>query len=216
MEATRREGSVSANAPVDTLDPEALEAFLADLFAHGFIADDETRRAWTGPIPSALGPFTAAAEMQIVLRDGWPYQPPLLHVDGIRSWHADHDRLCIWQEGDDSRRWTTLAGIHERIDEWVDDESRGFASQGQALDPHLYFDPLGGGTLGLDVDELIGAPTKTANTDFYTFATGGTSSRSRPDAVRPGKRKKDFARDGGTTERRWRAHPGISPSSRTP
>ncbi len=44
---------------------------------------------------------------------------PAVTVEGIESWHADHDHLCLWQQGDNTKAWVTVEGIIARIDEWA-------------------------------------------------------------------------------------------------
>lgn len=136
---------------IDTLDPEQLAAFVAELESAAFVAQDVERTTWDGPLRESLRPFTSASTMRLVLQDGWPYVQPLLHVEGIRWWHAAHDRPCLWQEGDNSKRWLTLEGIGRRIDEWAEKATAGFKDlDGAALDPHLYFDSYSGVIVGID------------------------------------------------------------------
>jgi proteasome lid subunit RPN8/RPN11 len=146
---------VPPEPPVDTLDPEALEEFLTGLSNAGYVPSAD-RCTWTGPAPGVLKPFTDAGTMVITLRPGWPYQAPRIDVEGIDSWHADQDHLCLWQPGDNTRRWMTLDGILKRIDEWVAQAETGFENhEGAALDPHLYFSPNSFDPIAIDVDELI-------------------------------------------------------------
>lgn len=142
---------------VDTLDPQPLQAFIDDLEAAGWAREDAAAR-WRGPLPDGLKPFTTSTTIRLTLRDGWPYVPPHLEVEGIDAWHADRDHLCLWQEDDNTRSWTSLAGILERIDEWTHHAAKGFDTiAGAALDPHLYFVPSSPEQLiGLDVGELVG------------------------------------------------------------
>ena len=165
---------MSPDGPIETLDVAELDEFLAELTSANFIADDTTRRAWTGPLPESLRAITDTETMRIVLRDGWPYLPPLVEVDGIDSWHADHDRLCLWQQGDDTRAWMTLQGLHTRIDEWVADANNEFRSLGAALDPHLYFSPLGSDTVGLDIEGLVSGAYQDGQHGFLHLRQRGT------------------------------------------
>lgn len=136
----RRVDSVPPNPPVSTLDPELLDQFLQELDESGFAPTDGGGRVWAGPLAPELAGFTSANEMRVVLRDGWPYHPPSVLVEGLRSWHANEGHLCLWQEGDDTRTWTTLHGIRQRIGTWVDDAESDFREFGTALDAHLYWE----------------------------------------------------------------------------
>lgn len=96
--------------------------------------------------------------MEITIRDGWPYLPPQLKVEGIKSWHANRDHLCLWQEGDNTKAWISLDGIFARIDQWCQQAGTGFAElSGAALDPHLYYSPLGGQRVEFDIAQVVGA-----------------------------------------------------------
>lgn len=141
--------------PVSTLDAKLLERFLQEIDENGFVPTDGSRRVWAGPLEAALVDFTSVQEMRIVLRDGWPYQPPSVLVEGLRSWHANGGALCLWQEGDDSREWTTLPGIHQRIRDWVDDARAGFREFGTALDAHLYWDSRDPAVALIDPQEIV-------------------------------------------------------------
>lgn len=142
---------------VDTLDTQLLQTFIDELEAAGWTREGSSAR-WTGPLPDSLEQFTDSTTIRLTLRDGWPYVPPHLEVTGIEAWHADRDHLCLWQEDDNTRSWTTLTGIIDRITEWTDHAVDGFDTiAGAALDPHLYFVPSALEQLvGLDVGELVG------------------------------------------------------------
>lgn len=139
-----------------TIHPELLQGFLAEIEEAGFERSGLTE--WTGPLPGGLRPFTQTEAMTIVIQDGWPYFPPGLRVEGIASWHANVDSLCLWQVGDDTRRWVTVKGILQRIDEWVEDARTGFSRHGQGLDPHLYFERQSVVRALIDVTEFVEPP----------------------------------------------------------
>jgi proteasome lid subunit RPN8/RPN11 len=142
---------------VATLDPEQLAEFEAELAAAGFTPTDDTGRHFVGPLRPSLAPYTDATTMAITVRDGWPYVQPSVFVSGIKWWHAAHEQPCLWQVGDNTKRWITLQGISERIDEWADHAARGFEDiEGAALDPHLYFDDYLPLRVGIDLDTLVG------------------------------------------------------------
>lgn len=139
-----------------TPDPELLQDFIDQMEQAGFRRRSGSPE-WTGPVATALSQFTHATAMTIFIRPGWPYFPPGVRVAGIDSWHANRDNLCLWQTGDDTRRWVTLDGIIKRIAEWAEDASAGFPRHGLALDPHLYFAAHSGWTALINIEEHIGA-----------------------------------------------------------
>lgn len=142
---------------VETLDPEALAAFVAELHAAGFEPVDEAHSVWEGPLRQSLRSYTTASTMRIVVHDGWPYVQPSVIVPGVRWWHATRERPCLWQEGDNSKRWVSLDGILCRLDEWAAKAAAGFRDlDGAALDPQYHFDAAGGGLVGVDAARLIG------------------------------------------------------------
>lgn len=144
-----------------TLDSERLAAFVSELLGAGFRAVGTHGRSFVGPIPASLGAFTDTDEMTIVIADPWPYRQPHVIVPGIEWWHAAHDMPCLWQVGDNTKRWMTLDGILERIDEWAAQAEAGFATiDGAALDPQLYFASYTNVPAAIDVDGLIGGLTQ--------------------------------------------------------
>lgn len=128
-------------SPVETFDRASLEAFIADLVAHGFEPLPGTdRQLWRAPIHAALAPLTSATTMVLALVDGWPFSPPVLLVDGIQASHATPDGLvCLWRDDDASGRWTTVEGIFQRIEDWRHDEEHGWAPADLGRDARLNF-----------------------------------------------------------------------------
>lgn len=111
--------------------------------------------------------------MRIVLRDGWPYVQPSVVVPGIRWWHATSGP-CLWQEGDNSKRWLTLDGILRRIDEWVAKAVDGFRDfDGAALDPQFHFDGEAGALVGVDPTGLIAGLAQDGQHGFIHVETSG-------------------------------------------
>lgn len=150
-----------AEGPPVTLDSERLDEFVHELLAAGFRAAGTDGRAFIGPAPSRLGEFTDATEMTIVIADAWPYRQPHVIVPGIEWWHAAHEMPCLWQVGDNTKRWMTLGGILDRIDEWVAHAKAGFSTiDGAALDPQLYFDSYTNVPAAIDIDGLVGGLTQ--------------------------------------------------------
>ncbi len=138
-----------------TTHPTELSAFVRGIEEAGFARTGE--REWIGPISPALIPLVDTDQMRIIIRPGWPYFPPGVGVEGIGSWHANRDAVCLWQTGDNTRRWVSLTDIHARINDWVADQATGFERHGLALDPHLYFDAAMFGHAFLNPSEILGA-----------------------------------------------------------
>ena len=137
-------------------EAESLRGFVAELEADGFRRQDAN--TWVGPTRRSLidGGHTTSDQMGVIFQPAWPYRPPLLHVVGINSWHADQERLCIWEEEDNTQRWTRLQDLYDRIDEWVDAEAAGFAGVETARNPEIYWEQ-GPSWVGLvDLDDMIG------------------------------------------------------------
>lgn len=157
----RHTASVVADGPPATLDPERLDQFVHELLAAGFRAVGADGRAFVGPVPVSLGEFTDATEMTIVIADPWPYRQPHVVVPGIDWWHAAHDMPCLWQAGDNTKRWMTLEGLLTRIDEWAAHATAGFTTiDGAALDPQLYFERYTHMPAAIDIDGLLGGLTQ--------------------------------------------------------
>lgn len=158
---------------IETLDPEALAAFVDELEARGFAPIDEARTTWDGPVPQSLSAFTTALLMRIALRDGWPYVQPSVLVPGISWWHATGGP-CLWQEGDNSKRWVTLEGILRRIDEWAAKAADGFRDfDGAALDPQFHFNAEIGSLVGIDPTGLIAGLRQDGQHGFVHVETSG-------------------------------------------
>jgi molybdopterin/thiamine biosynthesis adenylyltransferase len=145
-----------ASAEVSTVDQASLDAFRGELIEAGFEPRKGDRREWIGPIAEPLKALTEAQTMRIRIEDGWPYRPPTLFVEGIDSDHAVYDgELCLYQAGDDSMEWTTLAGYQERLDSWVKLRPAGFRPEDELLDAHLFFRPtLRGAVATLEISSL--------------------------------------------------------------
>lgn len=142
----------------ESAEPDRLRAFIAELEADGF--QRVGPREWRGPTRACLldGGHTASKEMTVIFRASWPYLPPLLEVPGIAAWHADQNRLCIWQGEDNSQRWTTLRGLYDRIDEWAEDAWDGFAAVENARNPEIYWqEPMDATAALVDIEELLGS-----------------------------------------------------------
>ena len=120
---------------------ESLELFTAALAADGFVAIAAYRYpAWRGAIDPAFGGLTDAAHMDIVIRPGWPFRPPMLFVPGLNTNHATADGLvCMWQDDDNSLEWTTAAGFLGRIPEWCEHARQGWQHDDLQADAYLNF-----------------------------------------------------------------------------
>lgn len=127
---------------IDTLDPASLDRFRQDLVEAGFERQPDGR-TWRGPISPTFAGITIAATMDIVIRDGWPYVHPWLLVEGIEpGLHLQGAHVCLWFTWDSGLAWLRLAGIEQRIEEWVAQYTAGAQVADPGMDPHLYFNPL--------------------------------------------------------------------------
>lgn len=138
------------------MEPESLLAFVVQLEEAGFERSGENR--WEGPTHPALvtAGFTTSLTMSVVIVAAWPYQPPLLHVPELDAWHADRELLCIWEDEDNTQRWTTVAGMNARIEEWVAAATTGFMGAETARNPEIYWRGAAAGCALIDLDELVG------------------------------------------------------------
>lgn len=138
-------------------DPEHLTSYITDLEAIGFTATFREQLVWVGPTPRCLvvDGHTTATQCTITFRAGWPYLPPLLEVEGIETWHANQQRLCLWREGDASRQWATVAGFLERVDSWSEAARSGFDDDPETLNTLVYWNGPPARRVGLiDIPEL--------------------------------------------------------------
>ena len=120
---------------------DSLEEFRCELAAAGFepVAVAGLPR-WRGPIHPAFAPLTDATAMDIVIRPGWPFQSPALLVDGLNTNHSTLDGfVCMWQDGDSSREWTTVPGFFSRIEEWCENAKNGWEGDDLGYDAFLNF-----------------------------------------------------------------------------
>ena len=125
----------------ECFDRSSLEAFTAELVASGFEPIHDTdRQIWRGPIHPAFAQLTPATTMIIGINPGWPFQPPALLVKGLNTNHSTLGGLvCMWRDGDASRRWTTLEGLFARIEEWCTNAETGWESDDLGHDALLNF-----------------------------------------------------------------------------
>jgi proteasome lid subunit RPN8/RPN11 len=166
-------------------DPDRLREFVTELDNDGFQRSGAF--SWEGPThPSLLaGGHTRAARMTVTVRPSWPYLPPLIHVPGITTWHADQERLCLWQADDASQRWTTLQGLYDRIEEWAADANRGFADVENARNPEIYWQQDIPRVAGLvEIDTVLGGrPGDGQHGDFHFTNARSADSRVSPVVV---------------------------------
>jgi molybdopterin/thiamine biosynthesis adenylyltransferase len=177
---------VNHEPPYDqAVDPESLHRFVEELEAAGFERVEPS--TWEGPTLQSLidSGHTDAERMKIIIRPSWPYFPPLLNVPGIVAWHADREQLCIWNGEDNSQRWVTLQGIHDRIDEWIAEEGDGFAAVENARNPELYWREDIERVVGLvDIDALVGDdPTDGQHGEFHFADARSANDQPSPIVV---------------------------------
>lgn len=125
----------------EDFDKESLEGFIAELKASGFsTVEGSDLRRWRGPIHPAFKELTEAATMDIAIMPGWPIQPPALVVRGLNTNHSTLGGfVCLWQDGDFSLEWTTVAGLYSRIEEWCENARLGWEGQDLGRDALLNF-----------------------------------------------------------------------------
>lgn len=167
----------------EAAEPERLRQFIVELEADGFTRVGTWE--WEGPTRRSLleGGHTDSEQMRVIIRPSWPYLPPLLHVPGISAWHADQEKLCIWQAEDNSQRWATLQGLYDRIDEWAAHARDGFAIVENARNPEIYWEEDTGSVAGLvDVEELLAGQEVDGQHGEFHF-TEAVSADGRPSPV---------------------------------
>lgn len=168
----------------EAAEPERLQAFIAELEADGFERVGPCE--WSGPIRPSLieGGHTDADRMTIHIRPSWPYLPPLIHVPGIAAWHADQERLCIWQAEDNSQRWVTIQGLYDRIGEWAADAQDGFAAVENARNPEIYWQEDCAKVIGLvDLEQLLGRERNDGAQGEFHFAEAVSADGRQSPAV---------------------------------
>lgn len=120
---------------------ESLALFTAELADVGFLLvskSDPPR--WRGTIHHAFKELTVASTMDIVIAPGWPFQPPVVFVQGLSTNHTTlGGMVCMWQEGDASMEWTTLGGLFARIEQWCAMAGQGWEDDSLAGDAYLNF-----------------------------------------------------------------------------
>ena len=144
-----------ALADIGALNIASLDRFRVALIEHGFEPVPGTKR-WRGPLAAALRPITAAEQMEIEFRDGWPLRSPDLFIAGeATEEHVNaNGQICLWQPEDASGDWMTYEGFMGRIDEWARRREEGFSEEDAMLDAHLYFAVTTTRMATLDIDSL--------------------------------------------------------------
>ena len=171
------------------MEPDSLTRFLAELENAGFERTEENQ--WLGPTHPALidAGFTVSETMTVVIVAAWPYRPPLLHIPDLDAWHADRELLCIWEEEDNTQRWTTVAGMNARIADWVAAASEGFTGTETARNPEIYWRGRVAGVGLIDIEGLLGkAGTDGQHGDFHFVRLAEASEAAEVDVldIRPG------------------------------
>ena len=158
-------------------EPASLSSFVAELEADGFWREDT--KTWVGPTRHSLidAGHTTSDRMGVIIRPAWPYLPPLLHVPEIKAWHADQERLCIWEAEDNTQRWVTLQGFYNRIDEWVDAEVSGFAGAETARNPEIYWEEPPSWIGLVNLDQMVGNDRDDGEHDEFHFVALTTVDR---------------------------------------
>ena len=122
---------------------DSLEQFTTELAGAGFqpVAGSNPPR-WIGEIHPSFKTLTDAKTMEVVIFMGWPFQPPVLAVQGLSTSHSTLGGfVCMWREGDFSREWTTVDGFFARIEEWCENAKHGWDDDQLEQDAFLNFSP---------------------------------------------------------------------------
>ncbi|MYE05840.1 MAG: ThiF family adenylyltransferase [Chloroflexi bacterium] len=176
-----------SNVLDDSFDIALLESFLSDLVASGFEPmPGSDRQRWRGPIHSAFECLTTALTMDIVIAPGWPFQPPAVLVQGLATNHSTLDGLvCLWREGDDSLRWTTLEGLCSRIEEWCHQAAQGWQDDALGRDALLNFQDKSPSVAMFDLSNIGVSPSSWGG--FHgVVAAAGTPVMLGPGVAQPG------------------------------
>ena len=111
----------------------SLKRFIGELEEDGFtrIESAASFEVWRGKIHPAFDGLTDAESMDVGIRDGWPFQSPVLFVHGLATSHLTLDGfVCMWRDGDGSLEWETLRGFYKRIEEWCSQAKNGWLGDG--------------------------------------------------------------------------------------
>ena len=124
-------------------DLDSLGRFTNELAAAGFqLVPESSPERWTGRIHPSFGPLTDATTMDVVIAPGWPFQPPLLLVEGLNTNHSTlGGMVCMWRDGDISDEWTSVDGLFSRIEEWCENAKHGWEEDRLDQDAFLNFAP---------------------------------------------------------------------------
>ena len=127
----------------DHFDLDSLGRFTGELASIGFrLVPESSPQRWTGKIYPSFAPLTGATTMDVVIAPGWPFQPPLLLVEGLNTNHSTlNGMVCMWRDGDVSDEWTTVDGLFTRIEEWCENAKRGWEDDRLDQDAFLNFGP---------------------------------------------------------------------------
>ena len=140
----------------DHFHKESLDEFKYRLAAEGFelvVPSDPLR--WRGPIHPAFSSLSEATTMDVLIRSGWPFQPPMLLVEGLDTNHSTlGGYVCMWRDGDSSMEWTTFQGFFSRIEAWCEEAKDGWAGDDLGYDALLNFQGALGNVATFDLPKL--------------------------------------------------------------
>ena len=146
---------------------ELLDNFTEALKLKGFSAlTDNGLSTWNGPIHPSFKSLTDAETMTIRMASGWPYVPPEVFVDGLRTNHVTAGGfVCLWREGDASFAWKTVDQLFSRIEAWCRNAESDWQDDALAEDAYLNYSPKLGLVATFDFSEF---PVKPGGLgDFY-------------------------------------------------
>ena len=146
---------------IGTFDRASFERFQTELIKRGFEPTSPQLREWVGPVHGSFRSLTDAVEMRLEFRDGWPFKPPRVYVDGLTSDHVNPaGEVCLWREDEgDPKEWVSFDAFESRLQQWCDRVASGFSARDIALDAHLYFDEKSNKLAILNISEIVGEDT---------------------------------------------------------
>ena len=148
-------------------DVELLQDFTEALKRRGFsVLADAELSTWQGPIHPSFNALTPAKTMIIRMARGWPYAPPEVFVDGLRTSHVTAGGfVCLWREGDASFAWKTVDQLFSRIEEWCRNVETDWEGDALAEDAYLNYQPKAREVATFDFNEFRIEPGRFG--DFY-------------------------------------------------
>lgn len=144
---------------IGSFDRASLERFQTELIRRGFGPVSPQLREWVGPVHGSFDGLTDAVDMRLEFRDGWPFKPPRVYVDGLTSDHVNPaGEVCLWREDEgDPQDWVSFDAFESRLQQWCNRATSGFSASDIALDAHLYFEEKSNRLAILNISDIMGS-----------------------------------------------------------